>query len=329
MKKNRTMLMPIKNRIHRNVFLYGISRNVKTYLIYFFNILTNYSIEKARFYKLLGYKLDLKNPKTFNEKIIWKKIHDRNPLLPVTADKYEVRSYVKEALGEEKAKEILIPLLYVTNKPETIPFNELPIPFIIKPNHSSGKYIIIKDKKYDKEEIIRTCRKWLKTSYGLEKLEWAYQPIKRKIVIEKLLLDEEDKIPQDYKLHMFHGKCKLVKVVFDRMTELSLSYFDPNWHFIPNKDSNEITEPKMEKPKNYEVMLKIAQALSASFDFVRVDLYNLDGKVYLGELTHYPTSGTRNFDPKCLDFELGKHWAIKPKYWENNHSTKKHIQLNL
>jgi len=317
MKKNRTMLMPIKNRIHRNVFLYGISRNVKTYLIYFFNILTNYSIEKARFYKLLGYKLDLKNPKTFNEKIIWKKIHDRNPLLPVTADKYEVRSYVKEALGEEKAKEILIPLLYVTNKPETIPFNELPIPFIIKPNHSSGKYIIIKDKKYDKEEIIRTCRKWLKTPYGLEKLEWVYQPIKRKIVIEKLLIDKEGKIPKDYKLHMFHEKCIFTLIIFGRMDSIGRIYFDKNWDILSFEGNVSSQDLKMEKPRNYKVMLKIAQKLSASFDLVRVDLYNLDGKIYFGELTHYPESGIRKYDPKYFDFELGKYWNLKTNCWES------------
>jgi len=311
MKKNRTMLMPIKNRIHRNVFLYGISRNVKTYLIYFFNILTNYSIEKARFYKLLGYKLDLKNPKTFNEKIIWKKIHDRNPLLPVTADKYEVRSYVKEALGEEKAKEILIPLLYVTNKPETIPFNELPIPFIIKPNHSSGKYIIIKDKKYDKEEIIRTCRKWLKTPYGLEKLEWAYQPIKRKIIIEKLLLDE-DSIPKDYKFFIIHGICRAILVISSRNSSNQSKvavFYDREWNrlILPNRKHAGID---LDKPPTFQKMLFLAEKLGKAFDFVRVDLYTIGDKIYFGELTHYPMSGFIKISLE-QDIEMGKYWKLK------------------
>ena len=106
-------------------------------------------------------------------------------------------------LGEEKAKEILIPLSYVTNQPETIPFERLPSAFIVKPNHTSGRNIIVENGHFNKKEIIKTCQRWLKIPYGLEKLEWAYQPIKRKIIIEKLLHEDDGKIPKDFKFYIF------------------------------------------------------------------------------------------------------------------------------
>ncbi len=310
-----TFSKKIKERISNNYYLFIIFTNIRAYSLYYLNRISGYSLEKRRFYTILGYEVNLRNPKTFNEKIMWKKIYDRNPLLSVTADKYEVRSYVKEILGEKKAKEILIPLLYVTNKPETIPFDELPIPFIIKPNHYSGQYIIIRNRSYDKKGIIRTCRKWLKTPYGLEKLEWAYQPIKRKIVIEKLLLENGD-IPKDFKFHMFHGKCESVKVFLNRMTNRFTCSFDHNWNCIPNKDSKQTEKPKIEKPKNYEFMLEYAEKLSKPFDYVRVDFYSIDGKIYFGELTHYPKSGLIKSGAALSNYEPGKCWSIKPKYWE-------------
>ena len=311
-----TFSKKIKEHISNNYYLFIIFTNIRAYSLYYLNRISGYSLEKRRFYTILGYKVNLRNPKTFNEKIMWKKIYDRNPLLSVTADKYEVRSYVKEILGEKKAKEILIPLLYVTDKPENIPFDELPIPFIIKPNHSSGRYIIVKNRNYNKKEIVRVCRKWLKTPFGLEKLEWAYQPIKRKIVIEKLLLENGD-IPKDFKFHMFHGKCESVKVFLNRMTNHFTCSFDHNWNCIPNKDSKQTEKPKIEKPKNYEFMLEYAEKLSKPFDYVRVDFYNIDGKIYFGELTHYPKSGLIKSGAALSNYEPGKYWSIIPKYWEN------------
>jgi len=310
-----TIYKKAKENIKKNTFLFVVLSNIRAYVIYFLNKISNYRLEKKIFYKRLGYPLNLKTPKSFNEKIIWKKIHDRNPLLPVTADKYQVRSYLKEVLGEEKAKEILIPLLYVTDQPETIPFEKLPPDFIVKANHGSGWNIIVRNGKFNKEEIIKTCRRWLKTPYGLQWLEWAYQPIKRKIVIEKLLLDGGN-IAKDYKFFMFHGKCKLFNVTFNRYNNPSRSFFDEKWNFLLLKGPHYSQGSKIKKPIHYEIMLELAEKLSKPFDFVRVDLYNLNGKIYFGELTHYPVSGTMKFEPNSFDFELEKYWNIKPEYWK-------------
>ncbi len=311
-----TIYQKMKEKIKNNHFLFTVFVTIRAYGIYFLNKISHYQLEKIRFYKKVGYQINLKNPKSFNEKIIWKKIYDRNPLLPMTTDKYAVRSYIKKVLGEEKAKEILIPLLYVTDQPETIPFERLPSAFIVKPNHVSGDKIIVENSYFDKKEIIKTCRRWLKTPYGLEKLEWAYQPIKRKIIIEKLLLDDDGKIPKDFKFNMFHGKCKLVLVMFDRMNHPSISTFDEEWNFLSVKIPYP-QGPKIKKPKNYEIMLALAEKLSKPFDYVRVDLYDLNGKIYFGELTHYPDSGVLKFEPSSFDFELGKYCKIEPEYWKN------------
>jgi hypothetical protein len=307
-----------KEKIKNNNFLYIVLKTIRDYSFYFLNKIFNYKLEKIKFHKEVGYQLNLKNPKSYSEKIVWKKINDRNPLLPITADKYKVRSYIKKVLGEEKAKEILIPLLYVTDQPETIPFERLPSAFMVKSNHASGSYIIVENGHFNKKEMIKTCRRWLKTPYGLEKLEWAYQPIKRKIIIEKLLRDENGKLPKDFKFHMFHGKCKLVYVIFGKMNNNhSISYFDEKWNFLSVKKPTRPQGPKIKKPKNYEIMLELAEKLAEAFDYIRVDFYNLNGKIYFGELTHYPLSGTGKFEPQSFDFTLGKYWKIEPEYWKN------------
>jgi len=304
----------IKEKIKENYLLYVILINLKAYFFYFLNKVDGHQSVKMMFYKKLGYPLNLKCPKSFNEKLIWKKIYDRNPLLPVTADKYQVRSYIKEILGEDKAKELLIPLLYVTDKPETIPFEKLPSAFIIKPNHASGLKIIVEDGHFNKKEIIKTCKNWLKIPYGMEKLEWAYQSINKKIVVEKLLRDNDGNIPEDFRFNMFNGKCKSVHAIFK--DDHSISSFDEKWNYLSIKILNCRIGPKINKPRNFEKMLELAEKLSKPFDYIRVDLYSLKGKIFIGELTHYPASGINKFEPNSFDFKLGKHWKIEPEYWK-------------
>lgn len=282
--------------------------------------LTGYSNEKRRFKEKTGYDLDLKNPQSFNQKLVWKKIYDRNPLLPITADKYRVREYIKKILGEEEAENILVPLLYVTNNPETIPFDDLPDKYIIKANHGSGTNIIVEDNsKVNREEIIEKCKDWLKKPYGFFKHEWAYQKIKRKIVIEELLQDKNDNIPEDYKFFIFHGKCQIVRVGNERLSKQGLAHstFTPDWRSLYIKwGAYRFSKKEISPPENYEEMLALAETLGKDFDFVRVDLYSINNNVYFGELTHYPSSGTGKISPQSFDFELGKNWKLQKNYWK-------------
>ena len=289
--------------------VYGKSlllRLLYEYYYFFIDRLLDYRAEKQRFFKAKGYKLNLDNPVTFSEKIVWKKLFDRNPLLVPTSDKYAVRFYLEQKLGPQKAKELLIPLLYVTDNPKTIPFENLTDSYILKANHASGWNLVVKNKNSTKKEILFHCQRWLNTPYGLRKNEWAYSKIKPRIVIEELLTDDEGRIPKDFKFYMFHGKCGYIRVNFDRFESPSSSAFTPEWRLL------RITKrqgPVIEKPLNYEFMLSLAEELSQDFDFVRVDLYNLNGKIYFGELTHYPRSG-RTGIPYSYDLELGRLWKL-------------------
>jgi hypothetical protein len=281
--------------------------------------LLNYKIEKNKFYQKKGYKLNLNNPQSFCEKIIWKKVNDRNPLIPYTADKYLVRSYIRNILGEKRAHNILVSLHYVTSDPSTIPFDDLPSSYIIKPNHMSGAFIIVNDDLPDRAEIINKCTRWLSLPYGLEKNEWAYKNMNKIVMIEELLLTKDNAIPDDYKMFMFHGKCRLIQHCLDRKNAegLKINIYSPEWELQDVIYKERQRKPKP-KPGNLDEMISIAEELSAPFDFVRVDFYSVDGQTYIGELTHYPGSGKNIIEPVEFDFELGRYWEIEKNYWSNN-----------
>lgn len=276
-----------------------------------------YPYLKSTFRKKVGYRLNLKAPKSFNEKINWKKINDRNPLLPIVADKYLVRDYLRDVLGKETAEIILVPLLYVTNKSETIPFDDLPEEYIIKANHRSGSNIIIEKGTYiNRKQIIRYCNDLLNKPYALLKHEWAYQNIDRKIIIEKLMRDNAGKLPKDYKFNMIHGKCELIQVVHDRFTNVTKSFYTKEWIPVEIRREGKQGPIQNKPPINLSEMLRIAQRLSEPFDYIRIDLYTIENMLYFGEMTHYPLSGLGPFLPNSFDFVLGAKWATKPYYWK-------------
>lgn len=266
--------------------------------------------ERKRFLKAHGYPLNLKNPTSFNEKICWKKIYDRNPLLPVIADKYRVRDYVKEVLGEAEANAVLIPLLAVADKPEDLDMSALPNQFVVKSNHGSGNNIIVTDASaFDHDAFIKDAQSWLKAPYGVRNHEWAYTQIPRKILVETLLLDEEGSIPADYKFSMIHGKCVFVQVDQGRYGSFTRSLFDADWQYLDVAWKRE-KGPSMPPPAQLQKMLDMAEKLSAGFDYIRVDFYALKDRIYLGELTNYPARGRGRISPTEFDFDVGKHWML-------------------
>lgn len=172
---------------------------------------------RQRFRKCHGYRLDLENPKSYNEKIVLRKIYDRNPLFPILSDKYRARKFVIERLGEKVGGEIPVPLLFVTENPEDIPFDELPEEYIVKPNHGSGWSIMIDSShKAEPGEIVARCRKWLGMTYGERYMEWAYSQVKPLIMVEKLLKDSRERLAPDFKFYVFHGTVQMVYVLHDR-----------------------------------------------------------------------------------------------------------------
>jgi hypothetical protein len=299
------------------IYIRKLQRILKGRIFQIIERILNYPNESAIFLEKHGYPLNLKNPRSFSEKVIWKKLFDRNPLLPIVSDKLKVREYVKEKLGTELTTEVLVPLYFHSCHPEMIPFNDLPDQFVVKPNNASGKIIFVWDKKkIDQKEIIIKCQNWLSKTYGVFRHEWAYQIIKPEIFVEKLLLDKEGKIPPDYKFHVFHGICKRIAVCSGRLEGgRKVTSFDERWNHS-NAGTSDPEGPSVSKPEHFNKMLDIAQKLGEDFDYIRVDLYNIDGSIYFGELTSYPLSGDNKYTPIEFDFELGSYWKLNRDYWK-------------
>lgn len=253
---------------------------------------------KKLFRVIKGYELNLENPRTFNEKLQWLKLHDRKPEYMQIVDKYKVREYIAEKLGEE----YLIPLLGVYDKVEDIDFDKLPSKFVLKCNHNSGLGMYIcKDKsKLDIKMVKKGLKKALKQDYYLTGREWPYKDVERKIICEQYLEDEETQELRDYKFFCFNGKATHVMVCKDRSSgNTKFHVFDRDWNLFKYKKAD-LDLPEnftLSKPEQINEMFEIAEKLSKDFTFVRVDLYNCNGKIYFGELTLFPHSGA---DPDLI-----------------------------
>ncbi len=252
--------------------------------------------------KCTGKELDLNNPRTFNEKIQWIKLNYRDPLMSRLSDKYLVRDYIKNEIGEE----YLIPLLGAYDSFDEIDFDTLPDSFIMKANHGSKWNIIVRDKsKFDMKDARRKFNKWLKRDFSFYfGYQLHYGSIKPKIVIEELLKDERHDL-YDYKILVLNGKARYIWVDSDRETCHHRNIFDLEWNPAPFTWEFPKKETEPERPVNLEKMKELAEHLAGGFKEVRVDFYEVQGKVYFGELTFTHGSGQEKFDPPEWDRKLG------------------------
>lgn len=248
--------------------------------------------------------MDLKNPQSYSEKIQWLKLFDEDELRTRLSDKVLVRDWVKEKIGSE----YLIPIYGVYDHFDEIDFDKLPNQFVIKTNHSSGWNIIVKDKRnFNLKKAKKRVEWWLGLDYGLwSEFEIHYSPIKPKILIEKYTVNSVGEL-NDYKFLCFDGECRYFWMDFDRTTNHKRNVYDLNWNLQPwNQFTYGNYEGEIEKPKNFEKMVEIAKILCKGFKHVRVDLYNVDGKIYFGEMTFTNGSGFEGIYPKEYDYKLGK-----------------------
>ncbi len=261
---------------------------------------------KDWFYRCTGNELNLDNPQTFNEKIQWMKLYDSTPLKTQLADKYLVRDWVKEKIGEE----YLIPLLGVWENFADIDFDKLPDKFVLKTNHGSAWNIIVTDKnKLNKQDAKRKFDEWLHTNFAYKAgLELHYKNIKPLIIAEKYI-ETDDGDLKDYKFLCFNGEVKYIWVDKDRYSGHKRNLYDIDWNLLPQK----ISEGRLwsnfkncNKPKNFEKMLEFAKILSKNLAFVRVDFYENKNKLYFGELTFTSASGVHIFTPSSFNLELGQ-----------------------
>ena len=258
------------------------------------------------YYRYFHRLINWRNPKTFNEKLQWLKLYDRRPEYTTYVDKYKVRDYIAKTIGEI----YLIPLLGVWNSPDEIDFENLPNQFVLKCNHNSGLGMCIcKDKsKLDIEKVKRELRKGLEEDYYLAWREWSYKNVPRKIIAETYMVDNTELSSlRDYKFMCFDGKVKCSFVCSDRNTKegLHVTFFDLDWNVLPFERHFPARKEGLPKPKCYEEMIMLAEKLSIGIPFVRVDFYEINEKVYFGELTFYPGSGFEEFTPRSADEWLG------------------------
>lgn len=259
----------------------------------------------------VGYKLNLKNPITYNEKLQWIKLYDKNPLMAKCCDKYTVRNYI-ESKGYSK---ILNKLLWEGFNPEDIPFDKLPDKFVIKVTHGSTFNIIVKDKsKLDKNEIIKKCKKWLNAKFLPCYGEWFYGVEKPRVIIEKYLEGDNNLPLFDYKFFCFNGKVKMIYVDTWKNNEHRINAYDDKFNLFEGVELGypNDNETKVEIPSALEEMKNIAEDLSKDFFHVRVDLYYTHGKIYFGELTFTKGAGFGKIKPYDFDVKMGN-WLKLPE----------------
>lgn len=258
------------------------------------------NIENILSYKRLFNK---DTPQYFGEKIQWLKLYGNLEQYTDLVDKYKVREYIAKEIGEE----YLIPLINIYNTPEEIDYNKLPNSFVLKVNHGSGYNIIVKDKsKIDISKINNQLNKWLKEDYSQIKKEFQYKNVKRKIICEEFINDKNGQLI-DYKFFCFDGKPEFIKVDFDRFTTHKANIYSPDWKLLELSVKGQANyKGDCPKPINYKKMLTISKKLCRKFQFIRVDLYNVDGKIYFGELTFTPASGIHPFYPLEKDLKIAE-----------------------
>jgi hypothetical protein len=276
-----------------------------------FNHLSDEKYLKFCYFLRIGKKLNLDNPKTFNEKLQWLKINDRNPRYINMVDKYEVKKYIETTIGLE----YVIPTFGIYNSFQEINFEKLPKRFVIKCTHNSGGVVVVNDKdKINTKELKKKFNRMLKQNFFYVGREWPYKNIVPRIIIEENIQEEDSKDQiKDYKIMCFNGEPKCSFVCSNRNAEsgLCVNFYDYDWKPMPFERHYPKNKQEIEKPSQYDKMLELATKLSKDIPFVRVDFYQKGEQIYFGELTFYPGSGMEEFTPDEWDEKIGNWLELK------------------
>jgi len=262
-----------------------------------------------KFIKEHGYIPRFRNPRTFSEKIWHRMLFDRNPIWTELSDKLAARRIVERKVGPN----YLIPILWIGDRADDIPVESLPDKFIIKTNHGCGYNLIVHDKSNFelKKELIK-INNWLKQNFAYSAflgMAWAYKNILPKVFVETLI-EDNGRPPRDYKFFCFSGRAEYLQITFDRFGDIKERILDRNFNITDIYNGVKLYDGSIEKPINYEKMLELADILSSGFDFIRIDLYNVQGRIYFGEFTCYPAAGLARFVPRRWDFIWGQAWKM-------------------
>ena len=260
---------------------------------------------KLQFKRRVGYPLNLDDPQTFNEKLQWLKLHDRNPLYTKMVDKYEAKKYVADIIGNK----YIIPTLGVWSHFDEIDFDKLPEKFVLKCTHDSGSIVICKDKKVmDKKTAREKLERGLRRNYYYAGgFEWPYKNVKPRIIAEQFMMDGDGAELTDYKIMCFNGKVKCSFTCTGRQSPrgLHVTFYDRQWKKMPFARHYPTEQKSGPRPRNYEKMMELAEKLAASLKFARVDFYEINNQIYFGEITFFPGNGMEEFSPVEWDYQLG------------------------
>ena len=259
----------------------------------------------------MRYWFNLNNPKTFNEKLQWLKVYYRRPDFTTMVDKYAVKEYVAKIVGGDK----IIPTIGVWKSFDEIDFDALPNQFVLKCTHDSGGIVICRDKKQlNYEKAKKRINASLATNYYYHTREFPYKDVKPRIIAEELLTDDKTKDLRDYKFFCFNGVVRMFKIDFDRFTDHHANYYDPNGILLPFGEANypPVYNRKLEMPTKLDEMKILAEKLSSGIPFVRVDFYEVNDKVYFGELTFFPAAGCSKYTDMSWDKKMGE-WLVLPQ----------------
>lgn len=269
-----------------------------------FNKMQDEKYLKKLYKGITGKKLNISNPKTFNEKLQWLKIHDRKSIYTTMVDKYLVRNYIAEKIGEK----YLIPLIDVWDSADDINFDKLPDQFVLKCNHNSGLGMCIcKDKSnLNIEKTRKELTRGLQQDYYLTGREWPYKHVPRKIIAEKYMVDDSGVELKDYKVMCFGGTPKLIQIHRGRFDSHTQDFYDYKWNKQTFTQGLPLSEGIMEKPSFLEEMLELSKILSEGIPQARIDWYYSNNQLYFGEITLFDGSGFEMFDPEEWDYKLGE-----------------------
>ena len=304
----------------KKVFKHLLSKDGHHWFLYYFvnntplkYLLSDKLYLTIQYRCLCGKPMNWDNPQTFNEKLQWLKLYSRNPDYTKMVDKYEVKKYIASIIGEE----YIIPTLGVWDKVEDITWNLLPDQFVLKCTHDSGGIVICRDKKnFNMNAAIKKLKMSFNVKFYYASREWPYKNIKPKVIAEKYMeeesLDCKKKDLTDFKFFCFNGEPKFCQVIRNRNTKETIDIYDMDWKLQDFVGLNGLNfEVKngttlVKRPHNLDEMIIICRKISKDICFVRVDLYNINGKIYFGEMTFYPYGGMGMFTPNEYDMKIGE-----------------------